>query len=182
MVVLKKANEVKLKTLEDEKNGLYWEMYDRVNWTSFADNERVIDEWSSDSSVKKFVSKRRPISRHLTSLVNHKKNMFYAYANNKIVGVVLVSRPEKDYDFATIDYIVVDPKIHGCGIGARMVSSIKENGEFFATGYMGKIDAYVDNHNYASQSVLKKSGFVAERRSGANGFGGYFRGYFEDRS
>ena len=179
---MKKSKEFISEKLIDEKNGLVWEKYDSKNWTKFGTQESVIDEWSNDEGVRRFVSKRRSISQHLTSLVTNKKNMFYAYSGDRVVGVVLIVRPEKDYEYATIDYIVVDPKLQGQGVGARMICSIKDHGEFFAQGYKGKLDAFVDNHNFASKGALKKSGFVAAKPIVSHGIDGYCRWYFEERS
>lgn len=180
--ILRKSKDIEIKTLQDDKHGLMWERYDGRCWRRFSEQENEVDSWSDNENIRKYISKRRPISQHLTSLVNNKKNMFYAYANGKVVGVVLIARPEKDYEFATIDYIVVDPKIQGQGVAVRMISSIKDNGEFFADGYLGKIDAFVDSHNTASQRALKKSGFVASKPDVVNGLGGFCRWYFEERS
>ena len=101
-----------------------------------------------------------PISSKLLSIMSDRKGMYYAYENDKLVGVVLLTHAEKGYSFATIEYIVVGPEAQGKGVGTRMINSIKSNPQFFINDYQGKIDAYVNSDNMPSKRAFLKNKYV----------------------
>ena len=166
----------------DKDNGLSWLKYDPFHGEEFIKINDEVDSWSYDSSIKKFISKYRPVSQYLITLLGSRNNIYYAYDNNNLAGVVLVAKPMPNYSFTTVEYIVVNPEMQGKGIGTRMISSLKSNPMFFAEGYKGNIDAFVNAKNIPSQKAFLKNKFKVFRRSSdINEYGGYYRFVYSEK-
>ena len=66
----------------------------------------------------------------------------------------------KNKENTYIEYILVNPKYHGKGIGTAITNCIKRNLDFFSQGKdVGVLQASIDNENIASRKAILKNGF-----------------------
>ena len=67
----------------------------------------------------------------------------------------------KDENNLYIEYLVVNPDLHGKGIGTRIFKSIKENPVFFNNNYtdVSFIQTAIHNENIPSRKTVIKNGF-----------------------
>jgi ribosomal-protein-alanine N-acetyltransferase len=94
--------------------------------------------------------------------------------NPKLIGIIGHYRIKPEHFRAEIGYMLL-PEYHGKGI---IVEAIKETLNYgFQVMKLHSIEAIIDPENYASESVLQKSGFVKEAHLKENE---YYEGRFLD--
>ena len=97
---------------------------------------------------------------YLTTDEYDAEGLFYAFnSDNKLVGVVYITAPTEDMDETNIDYLITNPRMTNKGFATRMISSIKNNPEFFAEGHRGTFVTSIEHTNEASKRVFIKNGF-----------------------
>ena len=166
----------------DKNTGLSWVLYDIKNGQKFEKINDVLDSWSEYPSIKKFITNGRPLSRTFHNILGWGNNWFYAFEGEELVGSCLLHNPVPNYNFATIEYIVVNPKYQGKGVGTRMISSIRHNPQCFIGNYKGLISAFVNPDNTASKKAFLKNKFEVFHRAGSMiDNGGYFNLVYRDR-
>lgn len=171
--------------LEDGKNLLRWEKYDFDREHDFLMNDIVVDSWSRDPAIRKYVSDDFDLSisdQFKKTILVNKKDRFayvYCYEGNDLVGVVLTSGPTQKCELSAVEYIIVNPKKRNRGIGLRMSKSIRENPKFFFHNYKGKIDALVHEYNFTSQEIFEYAGYKQIPNRSIEEYG-YVTLYFED--
>lgn len=95
-------------------------------------------------------------------------------SNQKLIGIIGHYRIKPEHFRAEIGYMLL-PEYHGKGI---IVEAIKETLNYgFQVMKLHSIEAIIDPENYASESVLQKSGFVKEAHLKENE---YYEGRFLD--
>ncbi len=150
-------------TWEDRKTGLYWERFNPNKKRDFDDYNELVNIWSSDREIRTYMHFDGAIADVFEELLStdeeNIESFFYCFDNNNLAGVVYIAGPSEDYDETNIEYIIVNPRMRGQGIGTRMISSIKSNPTFFAEGHRGKLVASIENSNTASQKAFLKNGF-----------------------
>lgn len=148
---------------EDRDADLTWERYNPAKPNEYKDYNDLINLWSGDRSIQKFIHFDDKIADSLEYLIRTDTDMieglFYAFDNDYLAGLVYITEPYGDFDETSIEYIIVNPRMKGQGIGTRMISSIKSNPTFFAEGHKGTFAATVEHTNDASKRVFIKNGF-----------------------
>lgn len=166
----------------DRKNGLIWQKYDLRNGQKFVKQNDVLDSWSSDTEIKKYINNCMSISAKFTAMLGEYNGLYYAFEKKNLVGACVVTTANRGYDVVTIEYIVVDPMHKNSGIATRMVASIQQNPKMFSGQYFGKIDAFVEVSNKPSQRVFLKNKFkVYNRPEDMEILRGYYRMYYDER-
>ena len=106
-----------------------------------------------------FLEGRRFIQEHIENNEQNKK--FYSTPNLSNVKAKLILNEEgikKDND--TIMYVIVHPDKTRKGIGTRVISSVKNNIEFFAPhSKHNSLKAVIHSSNFDSRSVFEKNDF-----------------------
>lgn len=94
--------------------------------------------------------------------------------SSKLIGIIGHHRIKPEHFRAEIGYMLL-PEYHGKGI---IVEAIKETLNYgFEIMKLHSIEAIIDPENYASESVLQKSGFIKEAHLKENE---YYEGRFLD--
>jgi ribosomal-protein-alanine N-acetyltransferase len=94
--------------------------------------------------------------------------------NPKLIGIIGHYRIKPEHFRAEIGYMLL-PEYHGKGI---IVEAIKETLNYgFQVMKLHSIEAIIDPENFASESVLQKSGFIKEAHLKENE---YYEGRFLD--
>ena len=159
-----------MERFEDKVNALGWlkytnEINDLKDLYSVNKLEHIIDRWTNNSNVEKFVSHGENLSYMFNKFLSDDDGIFYAFEGEKLVGVAFVSPPNRYYNYSTIEYLVVNPECHGRGIGTRMITSIKENPDYFVgKEHRGSYVAFVHGDNIASQKAFLKNKFQVVKR------------------
>ena len=147
----------------DGEHCLTWERYVATKPYEFDAYNDLINLWSNDSSIQKFIHFDDKIADSLKTLIKTDsgmvENLFYAFDDDYLAGLVYVTSPYEGFDETHIEYIIVNPRMKGKGIGTRMISSIKSNPTFFAESYKGTITATIEHTNEASKRAFIKNGF-----------------------
>ena len=153
----------KLYRWEDLDAGLTWERYDPSRPRDYKEYNELINLWSGDRAIQRFIhfdDKIADTLEYLQRTDDYKaEGYFYAFDNDYLAGLVYVTAPFEEYDETHIEYIIVNPRMKGMGIGTRMISSIKSNPTFFAETHKGTFTASVEHTNDASKRVFIKNGF-----------------------
>ena len=151
----------------DESVSLTWLKYDKhssdLDYIMMMNKiDQQVDQWSQDKKVNEFVTYGRSLPAMLHAILGELNNMYYAYDEEKdeILGLVFMCNATKEYPYSVIEYIVTNPKYMNMGIGTRMVSSIKQNPEFFTGNeHQGKFLAFVKHDNKSSKKIMLKNKF-----------------------
>lgn len=147
----------------DDEASLTWEKYNPNMQYSYKAYNDLVNLWSDDKTIQRFIHFDDKIADALQSLLKtdtyNAENMFYAFDNDNLAGVVYIASPYDEVEETHIEYIIVNPRMKGNGIGTRMVSSIKNNPKFFAETHKGTITATIEHTNEASRRVFIKNGF-----------------------
>ena len=158
----KEKNE-RLYRWEDKDADLTWERYNPAKPSEYRAYNDLINLWSGDRSIQKFIHFDDKIADSLEYLIKTdscmNEGLFYAFDNDYLAGLVYITAPYEDYDETYIEYIIVNPRMKGQGIGTRMISSVKSNPTFFAETHKGTITASIEHTNDASKRVFIKNGF-----------------------
>ncbi len=130
----------------------------------------TINNWDSPG-IRQYVVQDTPIADFMTYFINYVvgpdkgKVGCYCYIaldeENKPLGIVDVSTHYMTPERAIIEYLVVNPRLTGMGIGTRMIKSITHNTEWFAQ--KDKISSWevdIDKNNMPSQRAFLKNRFV----------------------
>ncbi len=148
---------------EDTKSGLVWERFNPDTPLEYADYNELVNIWSADRNIQKFIHLEEPIADMFSALLRSdaydSEAFFYAFDNDNLAGVTYITAPIEGCDETNIEYLIVNPRMKGMGIGTRMVSSIKSNPHFFAQSHIDTITASVEHTNEASKRVFIKNGF-----------------------
>lgn len=155
----------------DKDTELTWLKYQKENSEleyiyKINELERIVDSWSKDFLIDEYVTDGRSLISMLHAYMGDLNNLFFAFEKENPVGVVFMCDAVNNYPYATIEYIVTNPKCRFKGIGTRMVSSIKHNPKMFTTNnYQGKIIAHVRGDNKASEKVMIKNKFKLVKKT-----------------
>lgn len=183
--------------LNDEKNEISWERFQPEIANSYRRYNELVNSWSSNEAIQRYIHFDDDVADTMVSFLeidkHNRENMFYAFDEGLLVGVVYITEPYKDNDETYIDYLIVNPDMKGRGIGTRMISSIKANPKFFSMRHRGVFTASVEHTNEPSKRMLIKNGFkmykpvfseTLKRFGIANGEGlksKFGRWYFDER-
>lgn len=147
----------------DEKSGLVWERFNPATPLEYADYNELVNIWSGDRTIQKFIHLDEPIADMFSALLRtdpyDSEAFFYAFDNDNLAGVTYITAPIDEYEETNIEYLIVNPRMKGMGIGTRMVSSIKSNPKFFAESHIDTFTASIEHTNEASKRVFIKNGF-----------------------
>ena len=160
----------KLPIFADVDLGLYW---NRITVDNLAENERYFDEistWAGNENIQKYISCTIPVDRLFRSYVvdgkgekpfSDKCNLYFCFNDDKdLVGATYISAPIGYNKNSTIEYIVVNPKFQGLGIGTKMIKSISSASDYFNNGYESEgFVASVNTANVASSRALIKNNY-----------------------
>jgi len=147
-------------SLIDNKNFLLWKNYrdilDKETHTTIS----TINKWSDNENVKKFLSSTTPIGSSMTQRLGNNSNLYLCYDfNQNLIGALHLNSQNQ---IVTIEDMIVSPELQNLGIGTRMITSLKDNAEFFQTEHK-KISSIVNNDNIASMRVIEKTGFTKSK-------------------
>ena len=160
----------KLPAFADVDLGLHWS---RITVDNLAENEKYFDEistWASDKNIQEYISYSVPVDKLFRSYVvdsdgnkafSDKCNLYFCFNDDKdLVGATYISAPIGYNKNSTIEYIVVNPKFQGSGIGTKMIKSISSFGDYFNNGYESEgFVASVNTANVASSRALIKNNY-----------------------
>lgn len=142
---------------------LTWERYNPTQPYSYEAYNNLVNLWSDDKGIQRFIHFDDKIADTFQSLkktdIYNAENLFYAFDNDNLAGVVYITAPYDENEETHIEYIIVNPRMKGNGIGTRMISSIKSNPIFFAETHKGTITASIEHTNEASKRAFIKNGF-----------------------
>lgn len=169
--------------LSDDKNYLFWKKYEDGAKENF-DIVFEIDSWSANANIRRYITEET--SLHDFLLYTKENNtcnsvydgLFYCFEEEKLVGVYLISQSLDSPNSSDISYLIVNPKMHDRGIGTRMISSIRENSEFFTNRYnTKKIYATVCESNIPSMKAFLKNKFDVVSCADMKRFNGFAKLY-----
>ena len=165
-----------MRNFYDENTDIYW--YETQTDDDKKEMQAItnkINKWQSPG-IKKYVTDGLPVIAYLSAFTYSEiyDNLgkigcynYYALDENKTpLGIVEVSTSSVLPNRATIEFLVVNPKLNGQGIGTRMISSIQNNTEWFAQN--DKINRWVvsiDNSNEPSKKAFLKNKFKAYKKN-----------------
>ncbi len=148
---------------EDKKSGLVWERFNTNKPREYEDYNTLVNLWSSDRMIRTYIHLDEPIADTFSALLKtddyDSEAFFYAFDNDNLAGVTYITAPIEGYDETNIEYLIVNPRMKGMGIGTRMVSSIKSNPYFFSESHIDTFTASIEHTNEASKRVFVKNGF-----------------------
>lgn len=151
----------------DTDTSLQWKRFNSNNPKQFSSYNKIIDSWSSNAGVKKYIttSDPRPVTCMFMDFLGEESNIFYCFEDERLIGTAFISGPYSNTDSATIEYIIVDPKAQGRGLATRMIKSITNNPKFFiGEKYNGKIVASIHKENIGSQKAFLKNSFQVVKK------------------
>ena len=168
----------------DEENSLTWKKVGAHD-LGVCDRERTLINFWASPDIKQFLSTNYPIGELFYGYLGGNASICYCYIDSKcsdklvmegsisqnqkqsiLAGAVLLYNPFSSGDPMSIEAMVVNPKLVRKGIATKMVSSIKENPEFFGNElHTGKITTAVHKDNIASQRVFLKNKFKVMKRA-----------------
>ena len=152
---------------EDEKSGLVWERFNPARPREYADYNELVNLWSSDRMIRTYIHLDDPIADTFAALLKtdtyDSEAFFYAFDNDNLAGVTYITAPIEGYEETNIEYLIVNPRMKGMGIGTRMISSIKSNPYFFSETHIDTFTASIEHTNEASKRVFIKNGFKMYR-------------------
>lgn len=147
----------------DRETKLTWERYSRKHAEDFEAYNNFVNLWSQDRGVKEYITHRMPLADYLLDFIitndDNTENLFYCTTKDDLVGVAYITSPMDGDNRTHIEYLVVNPRMQGKGIGTRMIKSIKNNPEYFASNHKGILFASVEKSNEASKRAFLKNGF-----------------------
>lgn len=150
----------------DKDSCLTWKSVNTDNIDSFDEEFNSLNSWSTDSNIRRFISSRQPLDFIFKLMIpdhndrDHLTGLYFAYDNNQFVGLLHMSAPIGDNKHATIEFIITNPKLRNRGYATRMISSAKNNLEFFCHGHSGEgIASTIERENIGSITAFVKNGF-----------------------
>lgn len=155
----------------DENTDLDWYEFDKPeDLENYAEVKSSVNGWKSEG-ISKFILDETGILDDFMSVFlpdfivgNSKHAHCYCYyvldKNKKPLGITNISTNDESENVAYIEYLIVNPKNTGKGIGTRMIKSIISNPEFFAkTKKVFHWELSVDDRNEPSKRAVLKNNF-----------------------
>lgn len=178
--------------LRDKKLGLVWERVTYRNLDKHKSYFGELSDWSCDADIKKYVSGNFSLDKlFMDSVTGYSKiketNKFNLYfCCNKeggLVGLVYMTSPIGRNTSSTMEYIIVNPRYRGKGVGTKMVESVNNNLDFFNNWFESDgVFVSVQSENIASSRVFLKNNYkkVSYNCSGTGRFYNVY--YFSSRN
>ena len=167
-----------MRNFYDKDTDIYWlEMEKGDNKGDFESLNNIINDWHSPE-IRRYVVQDTPVADFMTYYIDYvvgrKNNIvgcFCYYAldeDSKPLGIVEVSTNLEYPERAYLEYLVVNPKMTGRGIGTRMIKSIVNNTNWFVKNdLVDHWEVSIDRTNKPSQKAfLKNKFFVCQRAKG----------------
>lgn len=155
----------------DIETSLGWKKYNKSSsdFESVMNDQKIdniVDEWSKAPNVSSLLISGNSLVSMFHAGLGEYNNIYYAIENDDVVGVAMIREPSDNYDFSSIEYLVVNPEFQYKGVGTRMVASIKNNPEFFVGNkHKGRFIAYVRQENEPSKKVFLKNKFDVVKKA-----------------
>ena len=188
-----------MKVFKDKERGLDWVSFEKAKEEKCKEALVEINAWSGTPNIDRFIVDGMPCGDFLTRL--------YANSNPAFMDMVGVKQPEKVEDFLyflyteenpnevagitylnnkkiedelAVEYLVINPKLQGKGIGTRFIQSLKDNMKTLSKRDSNKVlTTIVDKENKPSIKLFSKICKPVESREIIGNTGKFW--YFSSR-